>query len=140
MAQTGKLLNEGKTKAILELPQREGLVLIRSKDRITAGDGEKFNDMEGKSVVSNRTASMIFQYLKTVGMTKFRSKNFKKKFDFFKNRNLQSLCGAERQHFLHCPTLPYDPFGICDASCGHWLIFEAQPRCARRLHLCSTET
>ncbi|OWA49996.1 Multifunctional protein ADE2 [Hypsibius exemplaris] len=69
MAQPGKLLNEGKTKIIYEInPDRAGHVLISSKDRITAGDGAKSDEMKGKAVVSNRTASMIFKYLNEVGI------------------------------------------------------------------------
>ena len=66
--QTGKVLNEGKTKVIYEIVNEPGLVLISSKDRITAGDGAKSDEMQGKAIVSNRTASLIFQYLKDIGM------------------------------------------------------------------------
>lgn len=39
-----------------------------SKDRITAGDGAKAHDMEGKSVISTATTAKIFEYLNVVGM------------------------------------------------------------------------
>lgn len=43
-------------------------VLMVSKDRITAGDGAKAHDMEGKSVISTATTAKIFEYLNEVGM------------------------------------------------------------------------
>ncbi|GAV06078.1 hypothetical protein RvY_16113 [Ramazzottius varieornatus] len=64
----GAVLSEGKTKIVYELPHRPGHVLIKSKDRITAGDGAKFDDMAGKAAISNQTASSIFQFLNEVGI------------------------------------------------------------------------
>lgn len=42
-------------------------VLMVSKDRITAGDGAKAHDMQGKSVISTATTAKIFEYLNKVG-------------------------------------------------------------------------
>ena len=41
-------------------------VLVSSKDRITAGDGEKNDALEGKAVISTETTSSIFEFLKDV--------------------------------------------------------------------------
>lgn len=64
---TGSLIIEGKTKRILEIVGDSENVLMVSKDRITAGDGAKAHDMEGKSVISTATTAKIFEYLNTVG-------------------------------------------------------------------------
>ncbi|KAF8783023.1 Multifunctional protein ADE2 like protein [Argiope bruennichi] len=65
---TGALIIEGKTKRILEIVNDPNNVLMVSKDRITAGDGAKANDMEGKSVISTATTAKVFEYLKEVGI------------------------------------------------------------------------
>jgi hypothetical protein len=41
----GKLINEGKTKEIFDLPKLPGCVLVQSKDRITAGQGTELVNM-----------------------------------------------------------------------------------------------
>lgn len=68
---TGSLIIEGKTKRILEIIEDSDNVLMVSKDRITAGDGAKAHDMEGKSVISTATTAKIFEYLNEVGMFLF---------------------------------------------------------------------
>lgn len=70
---TGSLIIEGKTKRILEIVGDSDNVLMVSKDRITAGDGAKAHDMEGKSVISTATTAKIFEYLNEVGMFLFFS-------------------------------------------------------------------
>ncbi|CAG2101799.1 unnamed protein product [Medioppia subpectinata] len=64
---TGKLLIEGKTKQVFELDAN--LVLIRSKDRITAGDGLKSHEMKGKAVLSTQTNAALFEFLNSVGIS-----------------------------------------------------------------------
>lgn len=64
----GELLIEGKTKMVYELADYPGLVLIQSKDRITAGDGARAHDLFGKATVSNSTNSLIFDHLNKVGV------------------------------------------------------------------------
>lgn len=44
-----------------------GLVLLHSKDRITAGDGERAHDMKGKAEISTTTAAAIFELLENAG-------------------------------------------------------------------------
>jgi len=58
---------EGKTKVICKVKDATGMVLIRSKDRITAGDGARAHDMVGKSVISTSTNCSIFELLNRAG-------------------------------------------------------------------------
>lgn len=44
------------------------LVFVRSKDRITAGDGAKSHEMVGKSILSTRTNCAVFSYLNAAGI------------------------------------------------------------------------
>jgi len=65
---TGKLVIEGKTKQILDLPKLPGCVLVQSKDRITAGDGARQHDLAGKAEISTATTCKVFELLNTVGV------------------------------------------------------------------------
>ncbi|XP_071949757.1 multifunctional protein ADE2-like [Antedon mediterranea] len=62
----GKLLNEGKTKKIFELPNNR--VYIQSKDRITAHNAQMVNELQGKAVISTKTTSLLFDYLTKLGL------------------------------------------------------------------------
>lgn len=64
----GEKLTEGKTKCIYEVPDTAGHVLIQSKDRITAGDGDRAHDMKGKAAISNATNAAIFELLNNAGI------------------------------------------------------------------------
>jgi phosphoribosylaminoimidazole carboxylase/phosphoribosylaminoimidazole-succinocarboxamide synthase len=44
-----------------------GHVLVLSKDRITAGDGVKAHDLEGKATISNQTNGKVFELLNSFG-------------------------------------------------------------------------
>ncbi|MHB2018255.1 MAG: phosphoribosylaminoimidazolesuccinocarboxamide synthase [Candidatus Xenobia bacterium] len=61
-------LAEGKTKIILEAPGQAGLVHITSKDAITAGDGARRNEIEGKASIATATTCNVFKYLKAQGL------------------------------------------------------------------------
>jgi phosphoribosylaminoimidazole carboxylase/phosphoribosylaminoimidazole-succinocarboxamide synthase len=63
----GHLIIEGKTKQVWDLPAMPGHVLVLSKDRITAGDGAKAHDLEGKAAISNQTNGRVFEILSSVG-------------------------------------------------------------------------
>lgn len=63
----GKLIIEGKTKQVYDLPSTPGHVLLLSKDRITAGDGAKAHDLAGKAEISNQTNAKVFGILNSVG-------------------------------------------------------------------------
>ncbi|CAG9770273.1 unnamed protein product [Ceutorhynchus assimilis] len=64
----GKLIIEGKTKQVYEIQSHPDQCLLLSKDRITAGDGVKAHELKGKAVVSNKTASKVFEILNSVGV------------------------------------------------------------------------
>ena len=63
----GEQLAEGKTKIIFAIKKQPGLVLIRSKDRITAGDGARAHDLEGKAAISTATNGGIYDLLNRAG-------------------------------------------------------------------------
>uniref|UniRef100_A0A3P9CY67 PurE domain-containing protein n=1 Tax=Maylandia zebra TaxID=106582 RepID=A0A3P9CY67_9CICH len=64
----GQKLNEGKTKQIFELLDQPGLVLVQSKDQITAGNAVRKDQMEGKAAIANKTTSCVFQLLQESGI------------------------------------------------------------------------
>ncbi|KAM8720790.1 hypothetical protein ACLKA7_006779 [Drosophila subpalustris] len=64
----GKVLIEGKTKQVYNLPEHPGLCLLLSKDRITAGDGVKSHDLAGKAEISNTTNGQVFRLLNEAGV------------------------------------------------------------------------
>lgn len=62
-----KLIAEGKTKEIYAVDNNDQLVLIRSKNRITAFNAQRTNQIEGKGVIANETTSNVFEYLNALG-------------------------------------------------------------------------
>ncbi|KAK0172428.1 hypothetical protein PV328_005745 [Microctonus aethiopoides] len=64
----GKLIIEGKTKQVYEVTDDPTLCILISKDRITAGDGVKSHDLEGKAAISNATNAKVFQLLNEAGL------------------------------------------------------------------------
>ncbi|XP_003708142.1 PAICS bifunctional enzyme [Megachile rotundata] len=64
----GKLIIEGKTKQVYELINDPTLCLLQSKDRITAGDGEKSHDLKGKAAISTATTAKVFELLNAAGI------------------------------------------------------------------------
>lgn len=67
----GKKLHEGKTKQILELEGESGVVLVQSKDQITAGNAVRKDQMEGKAAIANKTTSSVFKLLHDSGEDTF---------------------------------------------------------------------
>ena len=59
----GPLLAEGKTKLIYACPDDDTLAYMVNKDQITAGDGERRNELTGKSRWSTITTANIFRLL-----------------------------------------------------------------------------
>ncbi|XP_077291494.1 PAICS bifunctional enzyme [Arctopsyche grandis] len=64
----GSLIIEGKTKQVFDLKDHPDLCMLISKDRITAGDGVKAHDLEGKAAISNQTNCKVFDILNSVGI------------------------------------------------------------------------
>jgi phosphoribosylaminoimidazole carboxylase/phosphoribosylaminoimidazole-succinocarboxamide synthase len=64
----GEQIAEGKTKVISTVKDTPGLVVIRSKDRITAGDGARAHDMAGKAVISTTTNGAVYELLNAAGV------------------------------------------------------------------------
>lgn len=64
----GKKLAEGKTKIIWEDPDDKSLVLIESKDDITAGDGKRHDIILGKGAWATTTTCNAFQRLNQEGI------------------------------------------------------------------------
>lgn len=61
-------LAEGKTKIILPDPVDSGLVLVRSKDDITAGDGAKHDLLPEKALHATTTTVHVFEFLEACGI------------------------------------------------------------------------
>ena len=90
----GKELNQGKTKIIYELPDSSdgNHVLLKSKDKITAFDSTRKNDLAGKAKFSTVTTSAIFELLSTCGI----------KTHFVKKHNDEAFIG------INCDMIPLE--------------------------------
>jgi phosphoribosylaminoimidazole carboxylase/phosphoribosylaminoimidazole-succinocarboxamide synthase len=64
----GPLLTEGKTKKIHQAEGAGDLVILKSKDDITAGDGAKHDIIPDKGRLANRTTCNVFRLLKACGL------------------------------------------------------------------------
>lgn len=64
----GKLLIEGKTKQVYDVPSMPGHSILLNKDRITAHNGVRAHDLEGKALISNQTNAKVFGLLNQVGL------------------------------------------------------------------------
>ena len=65
--QVSNVISEGKTKRILSTSNPE-VVLIESKDDITAGDGAKHDIIIGKAALATRTNANVFRLLRECGL------------------------------------------------------------------------
>ena len=63
----GAVLAEGKTKLIRTADDRPGHVYLVAKDAITAHNGTRKGQMEGKGVIATTTCAAVFRYLEAVG-------------------------------------------------------------------------
>lgn len=66
--QYGAKLAEGKTKVVYAHPSDPALVVLVHKDSISAGDGARRNEIEGKGALSGRTAANVFRFLNQSGV------------------------------------------------------------------------
>ena len=64
----GPLLAEGKTKLLYAYPDDDNLAYMVNKDQITAGDGERRNELAGKSRWSTITTANVFRLLNEEGI------------------------------------------------------------------------
>ncbi|RMF33947.1 MAG: phosphoribosylaminoimidazolesuccinocarboxamide synthase [Alphaproteobacteria bacterium] len=62
-----RLVYEGKAKILYEGPE-PGTLIQHFKDDTTAGNGEKFDVIEGKGVLNNRISEHIMQGLNSIGV------------------------------------------------------------------------
>src|SRR5438309_6884319 len=65
----GPLLTEGKTKLLYAYSDDDNLAYMVSKDQITAGDGERRNELTGKSRWSTITTANVFRLLNEEGIS-----------------------------------------------------------------------
>lgn len=68
MTKANALIAEGKTKIISQSPDNPGMVIVLSKDDITAGDGAKHDLLSGKAAMATLTTCNVFRLLKACGI------------------------------------------------------------------------
>lgn len=79
----GEQIQEGKTKIIYE--HSENTVYVLSKDRISANNAQRVNDLEGKAAISTATTCKVFEFLEQTGKEQM--------FSCFKSPNTEPLNG-----------------------------------------------
>ncbi|TFG07927.1 phosphoribosylaminoimidazolesuccinocarboxamide synthase [Candidatus Thorarchaeota archaeon] len=62
------LINEGKVKRVYADPESPKRVIIEFTDTITAGDGQKREEIEGKGLVTCDTSEFLLKYLQDKGV------------------------------------------------------------------------
>lgn len=80
-----RVVAEGKTKIIYESPEDRDVVIISSKDDITAGDGAKHDVIPNKGTLATQTTSNVFECLSVHEIpTSFLGRTGSKEFEAIK--------------------------------------------------------
>ena len=66
--QKGREITRGKTKILFEAEGQPDLVVIQQMDAITAGDGARRNEIEGKGRIAAKTTARVFRLLNLCGV------------------------------------------------------------------------
>jgi phosphoribosylaminoimidazole-succinocarboxamide synthase len=66
--QKGREITRGKTKILYEADVQPDLVVIQQMDAITAGDGARRNEIEGKGRIAAKTTARVFRLLNLCGV------------------------------------------------------------------------
>jgi phosphoribosylaminoimidazole-succinocarboxamide synthase len=66
--QKGREITRGKTKILYEAEGQPDLVVIQQMDAITAGDGARRNEIEGKGRIAAKTTARVFRLLNLCGV------------------------------------------------------------------------
>lgn len=61
-------VSEGKTKQIYLVKSHANVVLVRSKNQLTAFNAVRKDELEGKGAIANKTTTHVFQYLQNLGL------------------------------------------------------------------------
>jgi phosphoribosylaminoimidazole-succinocarboxamide synthase len=66
--QKGREITRGKTKILYEAEGQPDLVVVQQMDAITAGDGARRNEIEGKGRIAAKTTARVFRLLNLCGV------------------------------------------------------------------------
>ncbi len=66
--QKGREITRGKTKVLYEADGQPDLAVIQQMDAITAGDGARRNEIEGKGRIAAKTTARVFRLLNLCGV------------------------------------------------------------------------
>ncbi len=66
--QKGREITRGKTKILFEADKQPDLVVVQQMDAITAGDGARRNEIEGKGRIAAKTTARVFRLLNLCGV------------------------------------------------------------------------
>lgn len=66
--QKGREITRGKTKILYEADKQPDLVVVQQMDAITAGDGARRNEIEGKGRIAAKTTARVFRLLNLCGV------------------------------------------------------------------------
>jgi phosphoribosylaminoimidazole-succinocarboxamide synthase len=66
--QKGREITRGKTKILFEADGKPDLLVVQQMDAITAGDGARRNEIEGKGRIAAKTTARVFRLLNLCGV------------------------------------------------------------------------